>query len=370
MANEERAPRAQWAALGPDEHVAPSGGAERPLTAPGTASDARGAEGEADGEGGRLTVTNFQRQLSILVDNTRLRRLVNNLEVAGRYADMRRLQELRDPSVDHSWVRRLDFVDGPVMREEDYALALQLRLGANIVADSYECPECGRLVDTHLSHSSCCAKAERTKRHYAVVRAMFDRISAVDRGAVLEQRGLVEAEPGARPGDIFTTAAVPNRDAALDVTVVSQEAAGSGADCVATAHAGKFHRYRAAVAEWGSSGISLQPLVWSNEGRAHPDVGRVMDFTAAAIARRVGQSTQAVLRRWKADVGVALAVRRARMARRCLPTKTARDGFVQCGEVGEGDGGRREAEGELGRYLAGEEEDWGGEPAAGSTGAQ
>ena len=53
---------------------------------------------------------------------------------------MRRLQELRDPSVDHSWVRRLDFVDGPAMREEDYALALQLRLGANIVADSYEFP--------------------------------------------------------------------------------------------------------------------------------------------------------------------------------------------------------------------------------------
>ena len=150
-----------------------------------------------NGSRGRLTVTNLQRQLSILVDNTQLRRLVVSLEVAGRFADMRRLQELRDPSVDHSWIRRLDSCEGPVVREEDYALALQLRLGANVVADSYVCPECEGLVDSRLSHSTCCAKAERTKAHYVVVRAMFERMVEVDSAAVLEQRGLVEVEPGA-----------------------------------------------------------------------------------------------------------------------------------------------------------------------------
>eukprot|EP00973_Karenia_brevis_P046188 6401612-Karenia_brevis.AAC.1 len=89
---------------------------------------------------------------------------------------------------------------------------------------------------------------------------MFDRFAEVDRSAVVEQRGLVEAEPGARPGDIFTTAAVPNRDAAVDVTIVSQEAAGAGEDCVATAHKKKFQRYRDAIEEWGDAGICLQPL--------------------------------------------------------------------------------------------------------------
>eukprot|EP00973_Karenia_brevis_P067703 9419395-Karenia_brevis.AAC.1 len=104
-------------------------------------------DADADRVGTRLTVTGLQRQLSILTDNTKLRRLVLALEAAGRFGDMRRLEELRDPSVDHTWVRRLDFCEGPVLREEDYAMDLQLRLGANIVADSYECPECGRLVD-------------------------------------------------------------------------------------------------------------------------------------------------------------------------------------------------------------------------------
>ena len=141
----------------------------------------------------------------------------------------------------------------------------------------------------------------------------------------------------------------------MDVTVVSQEAAGGGEDCVKTAHDRKFNRYRSAVDEWGPLGIKLQPLVWSNEGRSHPDVARVMDFAAKAIARRTNTQPSTVLRRWKADVGVALAVRRARMARKCLPRMTARGGFVCHGEMCQGEGARRAAEGHLGAYICEEE---------------
>ena len=157
-----------------------------------------------------------------------------------------------------------------------------------------------------------------------MVRTVFDRIVEADSSATLEQRGPVEAEPGARPGDIYTVAAVPNRDAAVDVTIVSQEAAGAGTDCVATAYAGKFERYKEAVAEWGADGPCLQPMVWSCEGRAHPDVARVMNFCANKLAQRNGVPAKPLLQRWRADIGVALAVRRARMARRCLPPRAAR----------------------------------------------
>ena len=107
------------------------------------------------------------------------------------------------------------------------------------------------------------------------------------------------------------------------------------------------------MAEWGESGIRLQPMVWSTEGRAHPDVERVMAYCAAALARRKGTTPKDVLRRWKADVGVALAVRRARMAHRCLPPFTARAGDVVHGVFGDEDGGRAAAEGALGTYVAG-----------------
>ena len=149
---------------------------------------------------------------------------------------------------------------------------------------------------------------------------------------------------------------MPNRDAALDVTVVSQEAAGAGRDCVATAYDKKFHRYRQAVVEWGDNGIRLQPLVWSCEGRSHPDVARVMAYSAAALARRKSCSAQDVLKRWRADIGAALAIRRARMARRCLPLLSARAGFVIFGELDAGAGGRQAAEGTLGAYAEGDDE--------------
>ena len=55
----------------------------------------------------------------------------------------------------------------------------------------------------------------------------------------------------------------------------------------------------------------------------------------------------------KGDVGVALAVRRARMAHRCLPPSTARAGYVVHGEVGDDEGGRLAAEGALGTYVTG-----------------
>lgn len=163
---------------------------------------------------------------------------------------------------------------------------------------------------------------------------MFDRISAVERHAGLEARGLVKGEPGARPGDIFSSAAVPNREAAIDVTVVSPEASAGGADCVATAHMKKSHGYRKAVDEWGPVRIILQLLVWSSEDRCHPDVDRVMDFVAALLARRTGVHKADGLGRWRTDVGVALAARRARMAQRCLPQQTARHQFVCHGALG------------------------------------
>jgi hypothetical protein len=143
----------------------------------------------------------------IPVDNTRLRRLVAGLAASGRYSDMRRLQELRDPSVDHTWIHRLDAYEGPVLQETDYVTAVRLRPGARFAAEPFQCPECGRLVDVQLAHSSCCAKAERTRGHHAVARVNMDYIGRADSGATLEQRGLSEAEPTARPGDVFTRAA-------------------------------------------------------------------------------------------------------------------------------------------------------------------
>ena len=81
-----------------------------------------------------------------------------------------------------------------------------------------------------------------------------------------------------------------------------------------------------------------------------------MAYCAKALARRAGTTPRAVLRRWHADIGVALAARRARMARRCLPAHDARASWVVHGLVGEEAGGWRAALGALGDYLGGTDE--------------
>ena len=139
----------------------------------------------------------------------------------------------------------------------------------------------------------------------------------------------------------------------MDVTIVSQESSGAGQDCVATAHAGKFTRYATAVRDWGHQGIVLQPMVWSNEGRSHPDVQRIMAFTSRAIACKTGRPATCILQRWRADVGVLLAVRRARMARAC-PRVTHREWYIMGGALDEEAG--MAAQEELEAYLVGGDE--------------
>eukprot|EP00974_Lingulodinium_polyedra_P114439 11080839-Lingulodinium_polyedra.AAC.1 len=65
-----------------------------------------------------------------------------------------------------------------------------------------------------------------------------------------------------------------------------------------------------------------------------------MSFCASSIARKSGACPRSVLRRWRADIGVALATRRARMARRCLPPRAARASWVVHGEIGDETGGQ------------------------------
>ncbi len=51
--------------------------------------------------------------------------------------------------------------------------------------------------------------------------ACHDRVKAVDSHASSEARGVSDAEPNKKPGDMFTTLAVPSCGAAIDITIVS-----------------------------------------------------------------------------------------------------------------------------------------------------
>ena len=188
--------------------------------------------------------------------------------------------------------------------------------------------------DAQLAHSGCCGGGERTRGHYQIARLMAAFLGAVGPGLTLEERGLSEAQPGLRPGDIVTTAAQANRYAALDVTVVSQRSARAGGDCLAVAFHDKLRKYASTIAEWRHTDRVFIPLCWSHEGRAHSGVARVQKYASQLMARRPGAGPwKSILRRWQADVGVALADRRARAAQACLPRPDPRHLYAMRGEA-------------------------------------
>lgn len=93
-------------------------------------------------------------------------------------------------------------------------------------------------------------------------------------------------------------------------------------------------------------------MVWSSEGSSHPDMQGVMDYVSGMVARRSGSHKAEVLRRWHADIGVILAVRRARMALRCLPLPDSRQQYICHGDVDLGPGQRRGAAGAAARLRS------------------
>ena len=149
----------------------------------------------------------------------------------------------------------------------------------------------------------------------------------------LEVRGL-SANSDVRPADIYTNSALPGRDAALDVTIVSPESARAGQDCLQTAFLGKLHKYRQILPELLRQGIAFKPLVWSTEGSPHPVVRRVMAYVAKQAVQRNGFGwSKEMLRRWQREIGCASQERKAAMIATCLPRHSARSSWLLSGEV-------------------------------------
>eukprot|EP00973_Karenia_brevis_P001026 140867-Karenia_brevis.AAC.1 len=70
--------------------------------------------------------------------------------------------------------------------------------------------------------------------------------------------------------------------------------------------------------EWQDTDREFRPMVFSTEGRMHPVTERIIGYCSARIAARDGTSANRIKKRWHAELGVTLAMRRAKMARQYL----------------------------------------------------
>ena len=154
-----------------------------------------------------------------------------------------------------------------------------------------------------------------------------------DPAVTTEPRGLTSTT--SRPADIFTTAAVPGRGAALDVCVASPNAAAAMGDAAEAAFRRKLRRYRREIQELSAAGIAFRPLVWTADGRPHPAAIRTLRFAADIAVTRNGQQATAgmLVSRWKHEIQIAILRRRAAMTRAVLPRATTQQLWLMEGRA-------------------------------------
>ena len=298
----------------------------------------------------KISSPQLQRELSILGDRTKARRLEASLTSQGAWPQLERLKGLRHKEVSHRWLSHLDSARGGVLTAIDFVQNVQKRLGNRMYTGDTPCQVCGAFLDAQLEHSETCCTAEATRGHYACVRAVVDGLRLADPAITTEPRGLTTTT--SRPADIFTTAAVPGRGAALDVCVASPNAAAAMGDAAAAAFRRKLHRYRQEITELAAAGIAFRPLVWTADGCPHPAVTRTLQHAAQIAVTRNNQQASAasLVARWKHEIQIAILRRRAAMARAVLPKATAQELWMLGGLVDRTDG-------EPGRALPLEEDD-------------
>ena len=79
---------------------------------------------------------NLQHLLSTLIDEKRMDDLDLSLKEQRRWTDVRRIRELRDPSVSHDWLWALNPAHGPTVPASDFSTCLGIRLGADFLQDA------------------------------------------------------------------------------------------------------------------------------------------------------------------------------------------------------------------------------------------
>ena len=147
---------------------------------------------------------------------------------------------------------------------------------------------------------------------------MLELVHLDDPSSETEVRALFPSAPTLRPADIFTSAALPGRMAALDIGICSPDACGAGEDCCDSMHNSKIKRYGQFLEGKSGPGFVYCPLIFSCYGRVHPETMAILNIISQGAARRRGLlDHRGLLARVLRNIGVAIWRRAASMVHDC-----------------------------------------------------
>ena len=164
----------------------------------------------------------FQKAASLKVDLFNRSLLLNQLQ-EGNDRDLARLTSL-GLKYAGSW---LSVVPSPALgldlRPAEFVPIVRYRLGINVYSSEGNCPACGQESDKLGDHALACVRSrDKIARHDLLRDVIYEAASSASLAPVKEERHLL---PGtaARPGDVFIRRWSDGKDAALDVTVTTDQ---------------------------------------------------------------------------------------------------------------------------------------------------
>ena len=175
-----------------------------------------------------VSVDHSQAQLSRLTDRTRLRRLKETLLSKGAWQQVTRVEDLCHAQVSHKCLYHLDVCAGSVLTPHDDITDVQKKYSASSSGRVTGSVSAAALSQTHSWNM---------------------------------QKPAAPLKPcGGTTRDIFTSAAVLGRSAALDVCVASPIAAAARGGAAQAAFDRKLSHHRNEIGELRQQGIHCRPL--------------------------------------------------------------------------------------------------------------
>ena len=316
---------AQWAALGTDSsddsgrEMGDSG--RRPGSALVDDMQRTDPEMQLDEDPNELDPSKVQRGLLQIFDNFVVDKLAADFESAGRFNHVLRMNEIRDENQDHSWLWALGKRKQKVLPEEEFVVAVGLRLGADLLDDAVTCGYCHeQVLDVNGHHALVCAGSHATRGHTCLRDQAMSLALLADPAAEAEPAGIVPERPSLRPADILC-ATTHGQLEALDVGVTTPVPADGSHDAAERYKTAKLAKYHAYAETMRRQGIKYVPLIWTFWGRPHPDVLQTFKKMATKASRRRGLvSPTAILRETLRNCNLEIMARAGKMVLACIAT--------------------------------------------------
>ena len=275
----------EWAAVGVETEVEADdfrGGSPGRRPGHGLVADRPAMDDEVPSEDDGLDPSRIQRGLLRILDTDVVEQLSDQFEREERLGHKLRLDELRAASQCHDWLWALGPWRQKALPEDEYVIAVRLRLGAGLFDEDVTCGYCHtNVLDRFGHHALWCAGSCATRGHTNIKDEVLGLALQADPAAEAEPAGLIPERPGLRPADVLCAATTRGQMSALDVGVTMPSPADGAADATERYKQLKLNKYRRFLETMRAQGIAYVPIIWSSWGRPNPDAARVLKGLAA-----------------------------------------------------------------------------------------